>query len=288
MDLLLPAALALTAALLFSLNAHFQRQALANTDATTGAFLSVGSTALLCWVLSPLIIDPAWFWHPSTLVFAGVGIFFPAMGQYLQIAGVGLVGPSLTASLSAFTPVFAIVLGIVWLGEAPALQGWIGLAMTIAGLVLATWSPQGIKRGWPLWALLAPLGAAAVRGVAQPSLKYGMQDLPSPFFALLLSSTVATLVLGLFALNSRARGRMRVGPGWRRFVLVGGVNGVGILSLNAALGLGALMLVSPLVATTPIWTLLLGVTLFRSEVLGWRHLWVALLVVVGCVLILTQ
>jgi drug/metabolite transporter (DMT)-like permease len=288
MELLIPTALALAAAMLFSLNAHFQRQALANTDATTGALLSVGSTAALCWILSPLMVNPEWFTHPSALIFAGVGIFFPAMGQYLQIAGVGMVGPSLTASLSAFTPVFAIVLGIVWLGETPALQGWIGLALTLAGLVLATWSPKGLKRGWPLWALLLPLGAAAARGLAQPSLKYGMQDLPSPFFALLLGSTVATLVLGLLALHRRARGRMRVGPGWKRFVLVGGINGVGILSLNAALGLGALMLVSPLLATTPIWTLLLGVTLFRSETLGWRHLWVALLVVVGCVLIMTQ
>ncbi|MCB1398266.1 MAG: DMT family transporter [Rhodobacter sp.] len=288
MDQLIPAALALLAALLFAVNAYLQRRALSDTDPTTGAFLSVAATAGVCWLLAPLFVQPEWFASRGALVFAAVGLFFPAMGQWMQITSVSFVGPSLTASLSSLTPLFAVLIGVVWLNEALNLQASLGLALTIGGLVLATWSPRGIKRGWPIWALAFPVGAALVRGVAQPGIKVGLALLPSPAFALLLGASISAVFLGLLVLGRRARGRGRIGAGWPRFLLVGVMNAAGILSLNAALGRGALTLVSPLVATTPLWALALGVTVFHSETLGWRHLAVALLVVAGGVLILTH
>jgi drug/metabolite transporter (DMT)-like permease len=51
--------------------------------------------------------------------------------------------------------------------------------------------------------------------------------------------------------------------------------------------MGAVAIVSPMAATTPLWTLLFGVTLFKRESLTIRHLLIALLVVAGGVLIIT-
>lgn len=288
METILPASLALLAAALWGLCNHIQRHALDDTDPMTGAFLSVGVVALACWIAAPFFVEPAWWTSRGTLLFALVGIFFPALGQRFQIAGVALVGPALTASLSAFTPVVAIAIGVAVLGETPGAQALLGIVLTIAGLVLATWSPKGIKRGWPLWAILVPLGAALVRGMSQPGLKIGMQDVPSPLFALLVTTTVSTLVLGAMLARHHLQGRTRFGAGVGWFTLNGLVNGAGILSLNFALPLGTLTLVSPLAGTVPLWALLLGLFVFKRETLRWKHLLIALLIVVGGALIVTR
>ncbi|MZR12648.1 EamA family transporter [Maritimibacter sp. DP07] len=288
METFWPAILSLAAAAMWGLGNHVQRIALDDTDPLTGAFVSVATMAGLCWIAAPFLVDASWWWTRSTLIFAIMGIFFPALGQRFQIASVGLVGPSLTASLSAFTPVIAVSIGVLFLGEEVGAQSLVGLALMVAGLALATWSPRGIKRGWPIWAILVPLSAALVRGISQPGLKWGMEGVPSPFFALLVTGTMSTLVLGLMLWPRHRQGRTRTGAGLRWFVANGVINGAGIFALNAALSLGALTLVSPLSGTVPLWALAFGAIIFRRETLGLKHLAIALCVVIGGALILTR
>ncbi|MEC7764077.1 MAG: DMT family transporter [Pseudomonadota bacterium] len=288
METILPASLALLAAVLWGLSNHIQRQALDDTDPMTGAFLSVAVIALVCWLAAPFFVQAEWWTARGTLLFAIMGIFFPALGQRFQIAGVALVGPALTASLAAFTPVVAVALGVVVFGEVPGGQALAGLALVIAGLILASWSPRGIKRGWPLWAILVPLGASVVRGISQPGLKLGMEDVPSPLFALLVTSTVSTLVLGVMLLSHHRKGRTQFGQGVGWFALNGLVNGSAILLLNVALTLGTLTLVSPLAGTVPLWALTLGLLVFKRETLKPKHFVIALLIVVGGALIVTR
>jgi len=285
---LLAPLLALAASLIFAWNTFIQRRALDDTDTATGAFLSVMSTAGLCWILSPFFVQADYWRSPMLWQFAIIGLAFPAAGQWLQLRSVGVVGPSLTASLGALTPLCSVTIGVMWLDEAVELHTALGVFLMVGAVALASWSPKGVKRGWPLWAISFPLGAALARGLAQPGLKDGLSQLPSPFFALLIGSTVSTLVLGFMWLRHRARGRMQLGRGAKRFVIVGVLNGIGILSLNAALGLGALAVVSPIISTTPLWTLALSVLVFRREILGWRHLAVALMVVAGAIMILLR
>lgn len=288
MTSVIPASFALLAAALWGFNAHLQRKALDDTDAFTGAFLSVAVTAALGWVAAPFFVEAEWWTSRSALIFAVMGIFFPALGQRFQIASVGLVGPTLTAAFASFTPVIAVALGVAMFGEHVNLQAGIGIAMMIAGLLIATWSPRGIKRGWPLWAIAVPLGAALVRGIAQPGLKLGMSELPSPLFALLVTSSVSTVVLGVMLWRHHRQGRTRFGRGVRWFVVNGAINGAGILSINTALGIGAITLVSPLAATVPLWAYAFGLLVFRREQLGLRLLIVAMLVVSGGALVLTR
>ncbi|MAM60773.1 DMT family transporter [Maritimibacter sp. UBA3975] len=288
MDLAFPIALSLIAAAMWGISAHIQRLGLDGTDALTGAFVSVGTGALLMWSAAPFFVQSAWWTHPATLIFLAVGVIFPALGQRFQIASVDLVGASLTASLSSAAPVVAVTIGVLLLGETLGLQGALGIAIMVTGFVLATHSPRGIKRGFPVWALFVPVGAAVVRGIAQPGLKLGLSDLPSPAFALLIGTTMSTVTLGLLLLPRAVRGRVSLGGGWIWFVLNGAMFSLGILCLNMALSRGTVTLVSPLAATTPLWTLAFGALLFKREQLGLKHLAIALMVVIGAALIVTR
>lgn len=281
----LAALLAVSAGFLFALALQMQRTGLGEMDELTGSFVSIAATALVFWLGAPFLIDWAWFARPETLVFAAVGLMFPAIGQRLQVASVRRVGPALTAAFGSFTPFFAVALAILFLGERLSLLGGLGIALLSSGLVLAALGPSTFRGGWPAAALLLPLGASLIRGIQQPATKGGLETLPSAYFATLVMCTVSTLVLGALWAWGRRRSAKNSLRGGAIFALSGITNGIGIQALNGAIGLGAVTLVAPLASTAPLWTLALGALIFRNEALGRRHLAVALLVFLGTALV---
>lgn len=281
---------ALVASLLFGLTSHIQKSALRGTDVAVGAFLSVGTMTVLCWIAAPFLIDWAWFETRAALIFAACGLIFPAASQRLQVASIVQVGPALTSAMGSFAPLFAVSLAIVCLGETLNLQGALGMALMLAGLLISAFGPgRGLPRGFPLVALALPLGASLARGIVQPATKHGFGDVDSAFFATLVMSTVATFVLGLWLLLDRRRGPLKSDrQGRALFILNGFVIGGGILTLHLAISYGSVSIAAPLASTTPLWTLLLGVLYFHNEVLTRRHLVMATLVVVGAILVVMR
>ena len=282
---ILPLFLALTAAAIWGFNSYIQRMALDHTDARTGALLSVAGLAGMFWIFAPFVIDWAWFTDPAIFIFLGIGLLFPAAGQWLHIAALPKVGPAITSALGAFTPLFSVGIGMVLLAEVVTLQSGFGLTLMILALMLAAWSPKGLVRSFPLWALALPLGASMARGIAQPVTKFGLGVIASPYFAVMIAGSVSTLVL-LILWKTYPGDRRINARGVRWFLLSGVLNGLGILVLNQAMMTGSLTLVSPVAATTPLFALLFGAVLFRLERLTWRHLWIGLLSVAGGILIL--
>ncbi len=280
----------LLSGLLFGLTSHVQRTALQGTEVALGAFLSILTMALGLWMLAPVLLDPAWFQTQAFWILALCGVMFPAMSQSLQVASVVRVGPALTSGIGSVAPLFAVSLAVLFLGEHLNLQGAVGIAVMLAGLLISALGPgAGIARGFPFWALALPLGASAARGIVQPVTKYTMIEVPSAYFGALVMSTVAAGVLGLWTLTVRARRPLRQSSrGNFYFVVTGLVVGGGILALQISIHLGSVSLAAPLGSTTPLWTLLLGLVFFRNETLTARHLIMALLVVAGVTLVVTR
>ena len=55
-----------------------------------------------------------------------------------------------------------------------------------------------------------------------------------------------------------------------------------------ALSIGSVIVVSPLIATTPVFTLLLGYLVFRRETITWPTVAAIVLIFAGCVLIILR
>jgi drug/metabolite transporter (DMT)-like permease len=277
--------LAIATALLFAVNIHIQRVALRDTDIHSGAVLSVAGMTLFFWLLAPFFLQPEWFLQPVVIYIVLLGLLWPAMGQSMQIAAVQRVGAPLTSSIAAITPLFAVLIAI-WLLHEPLT--WLiafGMFFMISGLILAAWSPSKNQRTFPLWTICLPAGAAFARGVAQPISKWSMQDIGSAYFVTLIAGTVSLALL--LALRKIVRRPSRMGRhGTRLFLFGGAVNGVGIYTLNLALQQGNVAEVASIVATTPLWSLLLEALWFRQEKLTMRHLVVAVLVFSGSVLVI--
>ncbi len=279
-----PVVLALGAAFLFALGIQFTRKGLQHTDSRTGTLVSIGTAALLYWAVSPWLLERHYWLSPAIALFAVIGLFRPFLSSNLSMAGTRYLGATISSTLASASPVFGVALGVLMLGEYLGLHVAFGTAAVVTGVVVLSWRDD-VSRAWPWWALTLPIGAALLRSVAQAFAKLGMESLPSPYFVGLVGYSVSFLVA---VADHRWRGAglrtvFNRGCGW--LVLTGASYGLAILSLNSALNCGRLSVVAPIVACAPLFTLLLGVSLFRERVVTGRVVLAVLLVVPGVVLV---
>jgi uncharacterized membrane protein len=260
---------------------------LRDVEPLSGAAISVPSFTLLFLLLSPLILaDEPVVWR-GLPIFAGIGLFFPAMLTVLNFASNRAHGPVITSTLGNLAPLFAATLALVLLHEQLRLVQLVGLVVAVIGAVIisATRSPD--LGHWRSRAMLLPLGGAFVRGVAPPLVKLGLTVWPSPLWACLIgyiSSSIVVLTVqrirkGTFVTKASAHGRI-----W--FAITGIFNGLSTLTLFAAVRHGPIGLVAPLLAIYPLLTVLLtAITLRHIRITG-RIVAGTVLTVAGVTLVL--
>jgi len=276
--------LALASAFLFALTNHFQSLGLEGSDARTGSLINIATGAAFYWLLTPVFLE-SWYWFTwGALLFALVGVIRPSLSSYLAIQSIHVMGPTLTSALTASAPIFGALFAIFLLGESLDLKTGIGIAAVIAGGVVASYRRQGLVRDWPLWAIALPVGAAFVRASGHAVTKLGLADVPSASFAVLVSNTVS---LVLVSAAFRIEGRRVAGTprSFMWFIASGLSAAVSLHFLNSALQIGELIAVVPVVSATPVFTMLLGLFVFRRERFSWRMVATIALVVPGVILV---
>lgn len=280
----LPALLALAAAFLFALSAHVQSIGLQGGDTRAGTLVTIASTAAVYWLVAPLVVEASYWLTGAAVLFALTGLFRPALSINLWIRGIKLLGPTLNAALSATGPIFAAGFAILILGEALTLPAALGTLAVVAGVAAAYLRRDGTSIDWPAWAVALPLGAAFLRAAAHAITKLGFAEVPSPLFASLVSNTVSLFIVGVMFLASgvRLEGSAR---DYRWFVLAGLINAAAVYLLNQALELGQVITVAPIIASSPVFAMLLGLFVFKREVITWRTAATIALVVPGVILV---
>lgn len=283
----LVSAIAISASIVFAFSNHIQHIALDHMDVRTGTIVNVATTALLLWLASPLFLVPETLLTRAAALFALAGLIVPSLSMTLHTLSVRTIGPGITAGLTSTSPVFAMVIAVAVLGEIVTGRVLAGTAIVVGGIGFIALRSRHGDISWPLWAVLIPLGAALTRGIAHNIIKFGFGELPSPMTAALISSTVSLLVL-LMVSGTRRQRLPRFGPGYYWFGLLGVLNCIGLVAINTALQLGEVVIVAPLIATTPVFTLLIGWLLFRREAVTWSSFAAITIIFTGCVLIVTR
>ena len=275
---------ALCSAFLFALSNHFTNIGLEGTDARSGTIVSIAASAIVYWLLTPLFVE-SWYWLTTAcLLFALVGIIRPSLSSVLATSSIKVMGPTLTSALTAATPLFGAFLAITFLGEHLTVPIAIGTAAVIAGAVVGAWSPQGMKRSWPLWAITLPLGASLIRSIGHAVTKVGLVEVPSASFAVMISNTVSFAVaLVAFRLQGRPFTGTRTSHMW--FLASGVANALSLQFLNSALQVGDLVSVIPIVSATPVFTMLMGYLWFGREIISVRTLLSIALIVPGVMVV---
>lgn len=251
-----------------------------------GAAFSISTSTLLFWCMAPFLVDPAKADAGAALLFAGIGLFFPATVTLLTFESNRMLGPNVAGAVAGLGPVFAVLLALAVLGETLHGPQLLAIAAIVGGVTLMSRGQQRSVRTTASWMLVLPLGAAVIRGGVQPLIKLGFARWPDPVAAALIGYTVSVAVLIAAALirnRGLPRGFDRRGAAW--FAAVGVCNGAAVLSTYAALGQGPVTVVSPLVATYPLITVLLSRLFLKEEPIG-RALLAAIALTVGGVILL--
>ncbi|MBT4127002.1 MAG: EamA family transporter [Chloroflexi bacterium] len=163
--------------------------------------------------------------------------------------------------VSQTSPVFAAILGVVFLGEHLEWWGWLAVALVVAGAAIVSADPQQILSGGfkkiYLWVVLA----AALIGVAQVMLKVSSDDL-GVWHNMSIRGTGLFLTLALPVLRPSVAKDLVVFITKRKTAIpvlitegIGPIFGNGFLLL--ALANGPVSLVSALLGTRPIFILLI-------------------------------
>jgi drug/metabolite transporter (DMT)-like permease len=233
-----------------------------------GVAISIPTSTLLFWCLAPFFVNPSDGNLKAVVLFACVGLFFPGAAALLNFESNRLLGPNIAGALSSITPVFAVVLAIVILGERIRGPKLLGLAAIVVGISLM-YRVHVKLCARSFWLMALPVASAAVRGVVQPIVKFGFEWWPNPIAVVVVSYTVSSAVL-IFAALARAGGAIPdIDPrGALWFAAVGLCNGLSVLATYAALKYGPVTVISPLIAGYPLVTLLLSRAFLAKEHVG--------------------
>lgn len=283
--LLSPPLLALGAAVLFGSTVHMAKLSFRYLDPFTAARLTIVVTMLFFWALTPGFVSLAEIQSPALLLFVAIGVFQPALSMTLSYQSTHLLGPTIAATVSSVSPLFAMAGAVALLGEALTLPVFMGTVGVVAGVVVISWQGRG-SRDWALVALLLPLCTALIRGFGNLATRYGMELMPNAVLAGATAYSVSVLV-GLL-LHVLLRGESRRPVTWRgvRAVIPAGVgNGCAMLMMILALKGGSVLVVTPIVGAFPLFTLLLSLFWFRQEIISGRVIAAVLLILPSIALV---
>jgi uncharacterized membrane protein len=155
------------------------------------------------------------------------------------------------------------------------------------GIMVLSWKRQG-PTNWALSALLFPIGAAAIRGANHIVGKFGLEILPSPYFASLVSFTVS--FTGAVLIYRYREGKLPLklpSQGLKWSGLSGLSIALGVLCMYSALHTGLVIVASPIISTYPLFTFFISL-LARQEALSMRVLVGVILVLGGVIWISIQ
>lgn len=284
-----PILLALFASASFGLALVMTQFGLRYMQAAMGAAVSIPTTAILFWVLSPFLLEVKAWQLQAAAIFAFVGLFFPAIVTLLTFEANQRMGPTVAGAVGSTAPLFAVAAAILFLGENLTARGAFATMTVVAGIAMLSWQSNGAPNQWPKRFLLLPIAAAVLRGAAQAMTKVGLALWPNPFAAGLIGYTVSVAsILGTTRARSEGiqQGLNTKGALW--FALVGLCNGAAVFSMYGALNLGTVTIVAPMVATYPLFSFLFSALILRQERVTSRMVIGVALTVVGVVALLVR
>ena len=280
----LVAALALGAAVLSAVATIFIRQGLRGGDPYSGFWINliVGTVGL--WLAVLVTGAEVRLTGRSVLLFALAGLIGTVGGRLLRFLSIEKVGASVSAAVLNLQPLISTMLAILLLGEQVTAPIVVGTLVIVAGTLILSFS--GASLGFAPWQIALPLASATCFGVVAILRKVGLSQM-GPVAGTAINVTTALVAYSALMLAARHRGILDCrGRTLLQFVLAGVTENTAVFLTIVGLSLGAVSVVTPLTASSPIFVLLLSPFLLRGvEVLTARVIVGTVLIVLGVYLI---
>lgn len=255
---------ALLTALSFSLSNISVKPGFRYSTPMTATFLSLVIHSIVLW--SAVFVTGG---IPKVALAGVIAISITALLQpairHFHYTGIHKIGTSRAVTLRNSYPFLTVIVGIIFLGEPLTLLGMIGTILVVAGIALTSWR---IDKNVPdfRWSyLFYPIATVLLTTVVHPLRRYAMLQSHEPLFFAALVGPLALIAFTIFYFSPACAEKLV----WDRrafwsLALSGFFETMAVLCMLIAFASGPIYIVSPIAATVPIWTLILGAIFLRD------------------------
>ena len=277
--------LALAAALGFAVARVILKRALPHTTPLTGVVVSIIFTGTVLLIVAALTTPFAEFATTNVWPFVIAGLLAPALGRLLVYTGIDRIGAARSSAVMPIGPFSAILLAVVFLGERPSGSLLVGAACIVMGTILLSQQEAG-RGAWRRRDLIFPLLGAIAFGLRDVVSRWGLEALPHPMVAAVVATMTSAILIAFFAW--RRVGDLRADrTGVVLLIQTGACEALASLAMWAALSVGKVSVVTPLVNSQPMFTVFLAAILLRDvEQVSWRIALATPLMVTGAILVI--
>ncbi|MFO7925268.1 MAG: DMT family transporter [Halobacteriota archaeon] len=265
---------------------------------------SVSDAVLIVLLSNVLLIVPAiflfhgrpqleFFTPRSVVSFAVAGFAGMVVARVLMFTSIKRLGANITSPVIASNALFATVFAVIFLGERPTVGHYIGIVLIVVGIAVVSWETATVtntvqstrKTGATL---LLPVAAAVAIGIEPIFVSTGLAAGTPVLPGLFVMACSATVCYTLYLAWTNSLNRIPIRSSNTAWYIAGGVSTtIGFIAYFAALEIGSVALVMPLLQLTPL--IVIGVSaLFlpqRLERVTWRVIVSAVLVVIGATIV---
>lgn len=195
--------------------------------------------------------------------FSLLGLTAYSYGRFVYYKGIITIGPPRMTTIMTTAPLLALFLAVVFLGERPSTPVLAGTALVIFGVILVSYEPT--ERGWFHRGIVWGFASALSLGVSTFIRKKGIAAFPNPMLTVAWANLIGIPILLSFR---------KVAPpqlfelGGRSAVIVisllGILNSANQVFMNLAVFHGDVSVVTPIITSSPIFSLLFTSMLLRD------------------------
>ena len=179
--------------------------------------------------------------------------------------GIEKVGTSRAVTLRGTHPIVSVAIGITILQEQATPAILIGTLLVVSGIVMTSWHGNDQIAGFRWRHLLFPMATALITGIVHPIRRYAMSISDEPLFFAAIVGIVSLLCFSSTLTVPSMKERIVWNPNSLvPFIAAGVFETLAVLLMLTAFVSGPVVLVSPIAATSPIWTLLMSVVFLRD------------------------
>ncbi len=265
---------------------------------------TVSDAVLVVLLSNVLLIIPALiFFHAppysdlltprSFASFAAAGFVGMVVARILMFTSIKRLGANITSPVIASNALFATVFAVIFLGERPTVGHYAGIVLIVVGIAFVSWetatvesTDQTIRQTGAT--LLLPVAAAVAIGIEPIFVSTGLAAGTPILPGLFVMAGSATICYTLYLLWTGSLSLISVrssDTAW--FVAAGISTTIGFTAYFAALEIGSVALVMPLLQLTPLIVVALSALFLpqRLERVTWRVTASAIVVVVGATIV---
>ena len=260
-----PETIALLASICFALFAVYGWLGLRCSTPLTATVVSLAARTLTLAVGVALEGGVPAYDAAALRIFIFLGVLQSGI-SLLTFLGLQKVGTSRSQSLRNSYPLWSALIAIVILREEAAPPVVVGTILVVAGIIAISWEPETAPLNYRPWHVLYSLAAGFLAGLAFPLRRHGLMITNEPMFFSFVIAIVSLAGSFPYVLWTRST----QGVVWNRkgvvyFALSGFFEAMGAWLTLVALTGARVVIVSPIVATTPLFSLIISLIFLRGK-----------------------